>query len=453
MLKRLSSFIAVAFLLSISGSFFVQPVFAAETQCKTDPYCLCGFADPAKDSIDSTNTVDTTTCYKVCEELKSDTYMYSCAGEVKGQGNIGVLENPTVTQEKQEPYIPALSVPIPGLDLENSVSSNPEGHIVTNMIGLYVNAVFSYAIILAALVGVLMFVIAGFQYMTAGGSQKNVTKAKERMRNTTVGIVLLFACYSLAFLLDPRTTKFDPLTLQNVEAIEYFPPEGEEESDMLTPNGSLTGAASSVLGDYIKASSGSSLDADALTALQTAAKSFHDKYGINVVVASAKRDLNQQASLFVSNCLKNGGYCNPPTCNPSSIVKKVGGKYQLQGSYAGLTNGNSIVSAMVQHAAYGNCPHTSAIAVDLWCDDKGGSWKHNPNCQDKLIKVMLENGFCRLKSEPWHFEFDSKKVSTSSCSKSWNSVTYYRGSKTHSPPGDCNLWNFKTHKCVQKLTP
>jgi Type IV secretion system pilin len=78
-------------------------------------------------------------------------------------------------------------------------------------IGDYVNLVYTYAIPIAAIFGVLMFTFAGFQYMTAGGDKGAVTKAKGRLTNTVVGIVLLMSIYTIAYLIDPRLTWFNEL--------------------------------------------------------------------------------------------------------------------------------------------------------------------------------------------------------------------------------------------------
>lgn len=78
-------------------------------------------------------------------------------------------------------------------------------------IGDYINLVYKYAIPTAALFAALMFTLAGFQYMTAGGDKSAVSKAKDRMVNTVIGIVLLMSVYTIAYLIDPRLTRFNEL--------------------------------------------------------------------------------------------------------------------------------------------------------------------------------------------------------------------------------------------------
>lgn len=97
------------------------------------------------------------------------------------------------------PLIPVvLNVPIMGVTQVGSI-------------GDYVNIVYKYLIPAAAMFAALMFTIAGFQYMTAGGDKSAVSKAKGRMVNTVVGLVLIMSVYTIAYLIDPRLTRFNEL--------------------------------------------------------------------------------------------------------------------------------------------------------------------------------------------------------------------------------------------------
>ncbi len=51
--------------------------------------------------------------------------------------------------------------------------------------------------------GVIFLVItiyAGFQWMTAGGNEEEVKKAKERLKNSIIGLVIVLAAYAVTFL-------------------------------------------------------------------------------------------------------------------------------------------------------------------------------------------------------------------------------------------------------------
>ncbi len=78
-------------------------------------------------------------------------------------------------------------------------------------LGTYINTLYKYAIPASAIFAVLLMTLAGFQYMTAGGDKGAVTKAKDRMANSAIGIVLLMSVYAIAYLIDPRLTRFNEL--------------------------------------------------------------------------------------------------------------------------------------------------------------------------------------------------------------------------------------------------
>lgn len=411
-------------------------------------------------------------CDAWCATMDATSYTLTCtygngnSNQPIGQGNVGstnigsaLTEAPE--EEDAEYIVPTLLVPIPGFsnpgNLNNDFSvptlSSNGSQTSVNFIAEYINAVYGWVLGAAALVAVVMMMIGGLQYTLSRGKPKYIEKAKTRITNAITGMVLLLAAYNIAYLIDPRLTDLQEIGIKNVEGIEYFPPDGEDIN--VTPNLSLTGNVVPISGDYIAAGcqEGCAVDAETLTALKVAATEFHTATGKNVVITSATRSLGKQAALFYSNCLLSGGVCSPDTCNASSgVVTKSGSKWTLTGPYVGQTSGAAIVAALSdpKNAAYGNCPHTSGVALDAWCDDGGSEYRHDPACQAALIDAMIDAGFCRLSSEVWHFELDSKSVSTA-CSTSNNSISYTKkGGERITPTSDCEKWNFKLHTCAIK---
>ncbi|MCR4312276.1 MAG: pilin [Candidatus Uhrbacteria bacterium] len=351
--------------------------------------------------------------------------------------------------EKADPVYPALNVDIPGLDPKTDfVVSTEDGNIASNFIGVYITKLYSWLIGAATLVAVTMMMIGGMQYAFARGKAQLIDAAKKRISNAITGLVLLLAAYNIAFLINPDLVVLGSLTVPYVKGLEYFPPEGEDID--VTPNTTLTGQTSRITGEYISADSTMTVDADALAALQSAALAFHSSQGKSIVISSATRDLTKQATLFYSNCIKTGGVCSIPTCNPasSSVISVSRGRYALAGTLLGSTSGSEIVSGIAASADYGSCPHTSGIALDAWCGDGGSNYQHDPTCQDALIQVMISKGFCRLSSEVWHFEFNTKKVS-SKCSTGNNNISYTtKAGNSYTPGADCRKWDFKNHFCT-----
>lgn len=229
--RWLSKGIALCFSLLIVGSFAIPLAYAADT-CE----CFCGNRTDGAYSVDkrdsanecaqfcadeagrlSTQGVQYIGCFTSesqypqnsnlcwtqteCEQYPIDIAGTTYSGKWGGQSPY-CSKTPATGEEMGYclgPLLPVtLNVPIMG---------------VTEILALgeYVDLVYQYAIPLAGIFGALMFTIAGFQYMTAGGDKGAVSKAKARMTNTVTGIILLMSVYTVAYLIDPRLTRFNEL--------------------------------------------------------------------------------------------------------------------------------------------------------------------------------------------------------------------------------------------------
>lgn len=227
--RWLSKGIVLVFSLLVAGSFSVPFVFA-EDQCE----CFCG--DQKEGAVSGGSFGSANECAQFCSELSGefggiqyigcfvDESQYPQSSnlcwtedeckkypvEIAGNTYYGTWGDQSpycskapVTGDKMGycygPLIPVvLNVPIMGV---TEISA----------LGEYVNLLYEYAIPLAGIFGALMFTIAGFQYMTAGGDKGAVSKAKARMTNTVTGIILIMSVYAVAYLIDPRLTRFNEL--------------------------------------------------------------------------------------------------------------------------------------------------------------------------------------------------------------------------------------------------
>ncbi len=141
----------------------------------------------------------------------------------------GTSKSPSgLTEPLRESIIPTLNVQIPGLDFTDAVKGDPgTGTIESNLIGLYVKAVYAYLIGAGATIAVTLLMIGGVQYATAGGNKGQVEKAKERIKNAIIGVIILLLVYNIAFLIDPRTVQFSSLVIQRIDPIKYVGESGE----------------------------------------------------------------------------------------------------------------------------------------------------------------------------------------------------------------------------------
>lgn len=74
-------------------------------------------------------------------------------------------------------------------------------------VGDYIATVYNYGVAIVGILAGTMFVIGGFQYLTAGGDSSRVSKAKERIRDALVGLLLTFGAYVILNTINPDILK------------------------------------------------------------------------------------------------------------------------------------------------------------------------------------------------------------------------------------------------------
>lgn len=70
---------------------------------------------------------------------------------------------------------------------------NPLGEDVS-LITL-INQIILIAAVLVGIIAVIYLIISGFRYVTSGGNEEDVKKAKEGILNAIIGIIIVFASY------------------------------------------------------------------------------------------------------------------------------------------------------------------------------------------------------------------------------------------------------------------
>jgi len=297
----------------------------------------------------------------------------------------------STTSNTAKTITPTLNVDIPGLNVGNfsvtkSVTAGGDSVLDFNFFELYVSAIYVYLIGISILIAIIMIMIGGLQYAFAGG-HGDVGKAKERIKNAVIGLVLLLSTYSILYLVNPQLVSLETPTLTNIkfEAID-----GEEsEDDSVT--GTVATSLSTASGSNITGGGVSSIPDELATDIEAAAATMADK-GYGIAISSSYRSVEKQKALIAKNCQNPAGSatCNPKPGRPTTCI---------------LRNNDPA-----------NCPHTTGRALDIW-GTKGGAQClsqdecladrdacREDDCQGTLIDAMRAEGFCNLRSEPWHFE-------------------------------------------------
>ena len=92
--------------------------------------------------------------------------------------------------------------------------------ITKTSIGDYINAIYKWAVGALIVLAVVMIMVAGFQWMTAGGSGSAITKAKGRITQALIGLLLGIGAYTLLNFINPSLVNLRDIKLGNVEGVE-----------------------------------------------------------------------------------------------------------------------------------------------------------------------------------------------------------------------------------------
>lgn len=449
-------------------------------QCTADSYrCTCTSLDKTYGPFTGAEGATAVGCASVCATYAGDaSYNWYLTCTKKDTAETGTVASCTVTtsstasssgETARNAVIPVLNVPIPGLDFGTAVETDEAGNQKATFLAKYIDALYRYLIVAAAIIAVVMMMIGGLQYILSRGHADAVKQAKSRITNAVIGLVILFAAYDIAFLINPDTVRFDALTIKTVK-YEDTPEEFSEELASYGQTAEVVGsdvmtidAEDATRKHLVVETKEKYIGTQTYNALVAAASDFFtstqdDGHAYNIRLTSASRSLTAQAELFYGNCIANGGYCSPDTCNidgsDTTVVRKENGRWILQDAYASYGE-SAIVAALVAHGKGSNCMHTNNVAVDVWPDEAASDYTFDVPLQNAMTTALLENGFCRIPNEPWHFELET--LASSSCKTNSHKTSDYtrkvNGVRTTYSTTGCKKWSYKkpANCCVAAL--
>ncbi|MCR4280444.1 MAG: pilin [Candidatus Komeilibacteria bacterium] len=69
----------------------------------------------------------------------------------------------------------------------------PDENTIASITGLIIQILLGFL----GLVFMILIIVAGIQWMTAGGNTESITKARQRMINAVIGLVIVIAAFSI----------------------------------------------------------------------------------------------------------------------------------------------------------------------------------------------------------------------------------------------------------------
>ena len=311
----------------------------------------------------------------------------------------------------------------PAINIPGSIFT--EKIVVTgNTLAKYIVAVYRYGGIFAGVVAMFMLVYAGWEWLLAGGNTGKISRAKEKINGTLIGLALLFGGYVLLSLISANLVTFKSLdtTLPNRTEIcsaiteqslctksgcVWTPATNEQIQQDPSFKGTCKYTISSTACDNesllvdIRNVPGVTVRSDCkdprLTgptlAKLTAAGNSAALQGYQLYITGAFRTAAYQQELYdcYINCTASCTSCNKaskPDCQTSTHMQGIAVDVCL---VSGGTNTCEYIKAMY------NC-HTGASSE--WCN----SHPNQKAAQLALQSIMTQAGFTSISDEWWHYQ-------------------------------------------------
>ena len=377
-----------------------------------------------------------------------------------------VFVEPTLAESTPKLITPTLQVDIPTIQF--STATLEDGVLNINYLGDYIAGIYKYLLGISTTIAIVMLMIGGLQWAFGGVSEDSIKKAKDRIKNAITGLVLLLSAYAILLIVNPNLIKLQFPELAVIKAIEL--PEDGEDTDINTSAAVAPGiegstlsssALSSIIHSHI-ISNGQTVNSTVLADLYAAADEFYATQGDQMKITSGARTPQRQLEIFYEKCspTSTSASCNPLVCLNYDYVtngvftRKGNGNWGIDGSIE-TSSKSAFVEDLIDGTKASFCPHTSTIALDIWCElGSYGDYTFDTECMKTLGEIMMKHNFCRLAAEPWHFEYNSLKVSTNCsisqdpCSYTGNS-TYNFCTDTNAEGETCTKWKGKKNgECV-----
>lgn len=211
-MRKQRIFLVVLAVVTMMFFMTASPVFAQSTeQCS----CFCATDNGAIKVSEEKMTRDA--CKQTCD--KQDDPVAVCATSLREYPSNSALcfdeatctgeKYKGVTAKKQSPFCPTgWNYCYPSASQVTLTLSTKIGNLETvGDLGTYVQAVYSWMINGAFLFAVVMMMVGGLQYALGAASKEQVTKAKKRIKDGIIGLVLLLCAVLIVQTVNPQLLK------------------------------------------------------------------------------------------------------------------------------------------------------------------------------------------------------------------------------------------------------
>lgn len=117
---------------------------------------------------------------------------------------------------------PVLSVRIPMLNSFREATCDGKECIVP-WIADYIEAIYQYGLAIIGILAVIVSMIAGVMWLTAGGKEEKIREAKNMISGSLLGVIIAISSYAILYIINPTLTKLSPIKVTYIENIDMQP--------------------------------------------------------------------------------------------------------------------------------------------------------------------------------------------------------------------------------------
>ena len=107
-------------------------------------------------------------------------------------------------------------VPIPGMEGVVPVGTKDGGQIQSTLLGEYVKNIYNYSFAVAGILAAIVLMGGGVMWLVSGGNQSSISKAKEFISGSLIGLGILFSAYILLRTINPALLEMRPISIDNI---------------------------------------------------------------------------------------------------------------------------------------------------------------------------------------------------------------------------------------------
>ncbi|MFA5134034.1 MAG: pilin [Patescibacteria group bacterium] len=237
-----------------------------------------------------------------------------------------LLSSAESASDSFKPTVPRLQIEIPTLQFSKVTKYG-------DAVGLpwladYIAAIYKYAVGIVSLVAIIMIMVGGLRWMTAGGNSSAIGAAKDTITGAVVGLLLALGSYLVLYSINPDLVTFRELQVKLIQrqSIEYIGLMSDSEYNKVA--GETNPGRAAIIQKAIQVAKTAGIpDPCMFVAIITKESGGnpgaigHDENYQNSVCVSARRDFLMSGKKY------SGATFTPPFTDPKEYNKDTCAKY------------------------------------------------------------------------------------------------------------------------------